>query len=183
LRLIIKVEGEFMIDKLLETFNKSLGSLSNIWTILVAGNLLYLALYWRQKMPTWKEALKAIPIAIINYGFFFLTPTISKLAAKWVYQLLYGQSPSILDVFAWAKYHNAENKVLEYAATYGQMAIIPLGLKASCTLVELGENMITNVYDRVRGKKADPVEQVAESSTDMSLNLSAVVPGTTSPRK
>ncbi len=164
-----------------ELKNKLIGQLSNYWTLLVLGNILYLAIYWRfQRIPTWKDLLRAIPATIINFVTFYIAPTLSRVSAQWLYKFWNGEAPSWPP--DWMQYRYNETKFLEYAANYGTVVVLGLGLKLSFTVVEGTENLITNtstgLFNLFKGKKtAQPDEEESESEdADLSQSQSDVPP-------
>ncbi|MCS5708202.1 hypothetical protein CC99x_004720 [Candidatus Berkiella cookevillensis] len=124
---------------------------NNAWNIAATVSLYRMYEHARNNQLTWRNTIKGIIAAIVNFGFFYCSPTIARKIAELGFPLIYGNEPSWSDIM-WsplvsAEYYHNETRVIEYAIEYGPLVILPFGQKISIEIVDLFEKIGIKMMD------------------------------------
>lgn len=124
---------------------------NNAWSIAATVSLYKMYEHARKNQLTWRNTIKGIIAAVVNFGFFYCSPTIARKIAEFGFTLVYGNEPSWSDIM-WsplvsAEYYHNETRVIEYAIQYGPLVILPFGQKISIEIVDLFEKIGIKMID------------------------------------
>lgn len=124
---------------------------SNAWNIAATITLYKMYENARTNQLSWRNTFKGIVAAVINFGFFYCSPTIARKIAESGFPLVYGTEPTWFDI-AWSplastEYYHNETRVIEYAIEYGPLVILPFGQKVSNEIVDLLEKVGIKMID------------------------------------
>lgn len=155
---------------------------TDIRFLLVFGNILYLAIHTRlQSIPSFRDLLRCIPASLINFGVYYIAPTLARLSGPWIYRMWSGEPPdwttSFLEPVNTLRYYRDETTFIDYWYGAGLTVFMTIGFKLSYCLVECGENLVVNLATRGRlsifeEKKA----KRAKTDKKSGASLSALAP-------
>ncbi len=124
---------------------------NNTWNIVATVSLYRMYENARNNQLTWRNTIKGVFAAIVNFGFFYCSPTLARALVQQGFPLIYGSPPSAYSALyaplSYIEYYHNETRVIEYAIEYGPLVILPFGQKLSIEIVDLCEKIGIKMLD------------------------------------